>query len=83
MLWRETLREEVPTLPDDLGGTSHKQLLAGGGEAQTYLYLKYYADAEWRRAWSESFPDYDMPAHVDPPYDRDRHLPQWSAGGRR
>jgi hypothetical protein len=76
VLWSEALREEVPMRPDDSGWTSHIQLLGGGGEPQTYLYLKYYADADRRRDWQESFPEYDMPAHVDPPYDRDRQLPQ-------
>ena len=42
----------------------------------TYLYLKYYADEDWRAAWLADFPDYDMPAHENPLHDRDHRLPQ-------
>jgi hypothetical protein len=38
--------------------------------------MKYYADEDWRRRFQEEFPDFQMPAHGDPPYDRDRLLPQ-------
>ena len=41
-----------------------------------YLYLKYYADEDWRAAWLADFPDYDMPAHENPPHDRDHRMPQ-------
>ena len=51
-------------------------LLGGWSDADTSLYMKYYADEESRREWLADFPDYDMPAHDDPPYDRDRLLPQ-------
>jgi len=29
-----------------------------------------------RRRWSEEWPQDALPAHEDPPYDRDRHLPK-------
>lgn len=77
VLWRDVLREEIPMLPEDPGSAWHIQLLARGGQEESYLYLKYYADEEERRHWLEQFPDYEMPAHEDPPYDRDRHLPRW------
>src|SRR5215212_9964916 len=51
-------------------------LLSGGGEEDTRLYMKYYADEEARRHWLADFPDDGMPPHEEPPYDRDRHLPQ-------
>jgi len=37
--------------------------------------MRYYADEEWRRRFQEEFPDFVMPEHEDPPYDRDRLLP--------
>ena len=38
-------------------------------------YLKSYAAEEERRQWTEEWPDYTLPEHERPPFDRDRHLP--------
>lgn len=75
-LWNSSLREEVPEAANDDGGVTCIDLLTDGSEASTSLYLKYYADERDRLHWLESFPDYVMPPHEDPPYDRDRHLPK-------
>ena len=40
------------------------------------LYLRFYADEEWRNQWSEDFPEDVIPPHEDPPYERDHLLPQ-------
>lgn len=74
-LWHDTLRQEEPAI-DEIGFTSHIGLLSGGGEPEMSLYLRYFADAEFRRHWAEDIPDYEMPPHEGPPFDRDRHLPQ-------
>ena len=74
VLWHQVLREDVPMT--DCGATSHVNLLSTGSVADTYLYLKHYADDDWRRHWLAQFPDYEMPAHEDPPYSRDRLLPK-------
>src|SRR4029450_10980135 len=84
LLWRDVLRQETPMLPDDQASAWHVDLLGSGSETDTHVFLKYYADEDYRRQWVEEFPDDDMPAHENPPYDRDRHLPRsgWgSAGG--
>jgi hypothetical protein len=40
------------------------------------FWLKYYADDDMRRRWSEAWPDDPMPERAAKPYDRDRYLPQ-------
>ena len=75
-LWSGMLREEVKAMPPDDDGAYHLSPLGGCGEEDIQLQMKYYADEEWRRHWLEDFPDYAMPDHEDPPYDRDRLLPQ-------
>jgi len=75
-LWGQVLRVETPDVPMDVYSAWHVDLLGGGGEPETRLYFMYYADEDERRDWLAEFPDYDMPVHEDPPYDRDRHLPQ-------
>jgi len=76
LLWHDVLRAENPVLRDCPGSFSHVSLLGGCSETDNFLYLKYYADEDWREEWMAEFPDYDLPAHENPPYDRDRHLPR-------
>jgi hypothetical protein len=76
LLWRDVLREEIPLLAEDVNAAWHVDVLGSASDADTALYLKYYADETERQQWLTDFPDYAMPAHERPPYDRDRHLPK-------
>jgi hypothetical protein len=73
-LWHEILRTEVPAI-DEIGFDNCVQLLSSGDDAENFTYLKYFADAEWRRFWLEDNPDCVMPPQEDPPYKRDCLLP--------
>jgi hypothetical protein len=74
-LWGDVLRVDVPAI-DDVGFNHHIDLLSDGSEQGTALYLRYFAHEDARRHWLEDFPDYEMPAHEDPPHNRDRLLPR-------
>jgi hypothetical protein len=74
-LWRGVLRNEVKDIPPETGWTCFLDLADTGSEHGLYLYLKHYADDRFRQDWLKSYPDYEVPAHEDPPYDRDRTLP--------
>jgi hypothetical protein len=75
-LWKDALREHTVDMSSEPGAACHLDLLGSGNEEDTRLYLKHYADEAWRQDWQKSFPDFVLPAHQDPPYDRDRHLPR-------
>jgi hypothetical protein len=75
-LWHETLREITMDLPPDSGWTHHIDFLSTGSDEDNELYLKYYADEEWRDQWRRDFPSDTIPPHVDPPHDRDSKLPK-------
>jgi hypothetical protein len=75
-LWDETLREVTVDMPLSSGWTHHIDLLSSGSDEDNELYLKYYADEQYRQHWQKDFPDDAIPPHVDPPHDRDRHLPK-------
>ena len=75
-LWRDVLRQEVPIVPEGEVGAWIVDLLGGGSEQDIHLYLKYYADEEDRRRWKVDYPDDEMPEREQPPFDRDRRLPE-------
>ncbi|MBG87862.1 MAG: hypothetical protein CMO80_13290 [Verrucomicrobiales bacterium] len=75
-LWSDGLNEESM----DLSGLSncgcHLDLIGSGSDEDIQNQHKYYAGPNERADWMSEFPDSETPAHVDPPYDRDRHLPK-------
>ncbi len=78
-LWSETLKEEAVLPAEDSGFAYHLDLIGSGSAADTLIYLKYYASASERQEWAAECPEEVMPAHEQPPYDRDRHLPRSSS----
>jgi hypothetical protein len=82
-LWGELLPEEMPALDCDDDSVWHVDILGGCSEEDIALHLKNYADDATRQHWRSSFPDYDLPDHADPPYDRDRYLPPYEEGRLR
>jgi hypothetical protein len=75
-LWEESLREIKPIFPPEAEMNCTYDLVSSGSEDDTHAWLKYYADEETRQRWAKDFPGDVVPAHEDPPYDRDRHLPK-------
>ncbi|HET9838040.1 MAG TPA: hypothetical protein VFR84_07380, partial [Candidatus Angelobacter sp.] len=75
-LWTNSLREESKAMPMVAGSAWHIQLLGSCSEEDMRLYLKFYADDDFRRHWHQDFPKDPIPPHEDPPYDRDRLLPK-------
>ncbi|HZS44399.1 MAG TPA: hypothetical protein VFC63_04810 [Blastocatellia bacterium] len=79
-LWNDSLREESPRPDLDEYSAWHLDLVSSGSEEHIYLWMKYYADEETRKQWKADWPDYEMPPHEDPPYNRDEFLPEAQYG---
>lgn len=75
-LWREALREPTVVMPHDQTFAMHIDLVGSGSEEDIANYLRYYADEPTRQDWALEFPDTPVPAHEQPPCDRDRFLPR-------
>jgi hypothetical protein len=75
-LWHDSLREITMDLPPDSGWTCHLDILGGCSSEDLQIYMKYYADEEYREQWRKDWPDEIVPDHVDPLYDRDSKLPK-------
>ena len=79
-LYGDALREEVVLFPENPSYAYMIDLTGSGGDEDNQIYLKYYADEEHRRQWAHDWPDDPLPDHEDPPFDRDRFLPQSQLG---
>ena len=79
-LWHRSLREEIPEQSEDDESVWHVQVLGTDTDDGAQLYLKFYADEKARTEWQADWPEYIMPPHEEPPYDRDRRLPQPASG---
>jgi hypothetical protein len=75
----DCLTEEVVLFPENpdyayiidlVGSPEH------GSAEDIQTYLKYYADEKARVKWGHDWPGDKIPKHEDPPFDRDRFLPQ-------
>jgi len=79
-LYHDALREETVLFPENPSYAYMIDLTGSCGEDDNATYLKYYADEEYRRQWAHDWPDDPMPEHEEPPFDRDRLLPQSPVG---
>lgn len=79
-LYHDGLREEAVLFPENPSYAYMIDLTGSGSEADNQLYLKYYADDQYRRQWATDWPDDSVPEHEAPPFDRDRFLPQSPIG---
>jgi len=79
-LYHEALREDTVLFPENPSYAYMIDLTGSGSEDDNQTYLKYYADEVYRRRWAHDWPDDRMPEHEEPPFDRDRFLPQSPVG---
>lgn len=78
LLWEDTMNVPTNALDESMGDCAqHIDFVSDGSEESTWLHHRYYADETSRAFWREQFPDDPpLPDRIDPPYDRDRHLPK-------
>ena len=77
LLWKEVLNHDTYDLDEGMGDCAcHIDLLGDGSEQSNRIWLKFYADHADRALWKEEFPEDEIPDHCDPPFERDRYLPQ-------
>lgn len=75
-LFTDGLREEAILFPDNPGYSYIIDLTGSGSDADNQTWLKHYASEDNRQRWAQDWPDDHIPAHEDPPYSRDAHLPR-------
>ena len=76
LLWGDILLEETVIQSPSFTMVCHIDLLGSGSEEDNSIYLKYYADKNFRTLWVQDFPDELLPSREVLPFDRDRQLPK-------
>lgn len=75
-LYRDGLGEEVVLSPKNPNDFYLIDLIGSGSDEDNQLYLKFYATEKDRAKWANDWPTDPIPEHEDPPFERDRFLPQ-------
>lgn len=75
-LYHDALREPTVLFPEDPSFVYGIDLLGSGSDEDMQVYMRYFADEEYRQSWAKDFPDFEMPPREDPPFDRDKDLPK-------
>ncbi len=75
-LYEDGLREEATLFPDNPSYAYMIDLTGSGSPQDMQVYLKYYADEDFRSRWKKDWPEDPIPEHQEPPFDRDRKLPR-------
>jgi len=79
-LYHDALREPKVLFPENPGYVYGIDLLGSGSDEDMQLYMRYFADDEYRETWAKDFPDFEMPAREVPPFNRDKDLPKSPLG---
>lgn len=79
-LYHDGLREEAVLFPENPSYAYMIDLTGSGSEEDNQVYLRYYADEQYRQQWANDWPDDVLPEREAPPFDRDRFLPQSPIG---
>ena len=79
-LYHDGLREEAVLFPENPSYAYMIDLTGSGSPEDNFVFLKYYADEKYRQQWAHDWPDDAIPDHEEPPFDRDRFLPQSPIG---
>lgn len=75
----DCLTEEIVLFPENPDYAYIIDLIGGvesGSDEDIQTYLRYYAAEKDRVKWGLDWPGDKIPRHEDPPFDRDRFLPQ-------
>ena len=75
-LYHDALSEPTVLFPENPGFVYGIDLLGSGSDEDTELYMRYFADEEYRQRFAKDFPDFQMPPRENPPFDRDQDLPK-------
>jgi hypothetical protein len=75
-LFNDGLREPTVLYPENPSFVYGIDVLGSGSDDDIQLYMKYFADEDYRQQWAADFPDFEMPSRENPPYDRDKDLPK-------
>lgn len=75
-LYDDALQQPTVLFPENPSYACGIDTVGSGSDEDTEIYLKYYADEEYREMWPKDFPDFVMPRREAPPFDRDKDLPK-------